>query len=199
MVAVYPIVEGHGEVRAVPLLLQRIANEICLQYDIQVLAPHRVPRGRMLAHGSRALQDAVELGARKIRQSGAPGVIMVLLDADDDCPADLGPLLLCRIHRADQGTSVVVANREYEAWFLAAAQSLRTHRIISDEAVAPANPEAIRGAKGYLERHVLAPGATYRETVDQPTLTAVFALGEARTAPSFDKLCRELCRFLSPP
>ena len=55
MIAIYPIVEGHGEVHAVPVLFRRIAFEICRRYDVQVLRPHRVPRGRMVA------QDAIEL------------------------------------------------------------------------------------------------------------------------------------------
>ena len=196
MVAIYPIVEGHGEVRAVPVLIRRVASEICNIHDVHVLHPHRVPRGRMVAQDARELERAVELGVRKIRQTGTPGIIIVLLDADDDCPAKLGAQLLQQIARADVAISVVVANREYEAWFLAGAQSLRGQRGISDVAVAPVDPEAIRGAKEYLERQLLAAGESYRATVDQVALTAKLGLEEARAAPSFDKLCRDLCRLL---
>lgn len=196
MVAIYPIVEGHGEIRAVPELIRRVAWEICGRYDVEVLQAHRVPRGRMVADDAKELQRAVELGARKIRQNGVPGIIAVLLDADDDCPAELGPRLLEKISRPDVATSVVLANREYEAWFLAGAISLRGHRGISTEAVAPVNPESIRGAKQYLERQFLTPGEAYRETVDQPALTAVLGLEEARAAPSFDKFCRDLSNLL---
>ena len=132
-----------------------------------------------------------------------PGLISVLLDADKDCPADLGRKLLDRISRSDVATSVVVAKREYEAWFLAGANSLIGCRIVSDTAVAPPDPESIGDAKGYLERHVLVPGAVYKETVDQPALTEALDLEMARAAPSFDKLCRDLHRLLpaapSPP
>lgn len=196
MVAIYPIVEGHGEVRAVPVLIRRVAWEICGRHDVEVLQPHRVPRGRMLAQGVDALERAVELGARKIRQIGASGVITILLDADDDCPAQLGSQLLQRISRPDVAVSVVIANREYEAWFLAGVQSLRGYRGVSNAAVAPADPESIRGAKQYLERVFLDPDRTYKETVDQPGLTAVLGLVEARAAPSFDKFCRDLHRLL---
>ncbi len=196
MIAIYPIVEGHGEVHAVPVLFRRVAAEICDRHDVTVLQPHRVPRGRMVAQEPRDLLRAVELGALKISQTGISGLILVLLDADDDCPAELGPCLLRQISRADVAAGVVVANREYEAWFLAGAESLRRHKNVSDAAVAPPDPEAIRGTKKYLERHVLVPGAVYRETIDQPALTAVLGLEEARAAPSFDKLCRDLCKFL---
>jgi hypothetical protein len=196
MIAIYPIVEGHGEVHAVPVLFRRIAFEICRRYDVQVLRPHRVPRGRMVAQDAIELHHAVALGALKISQTGEPGVIFVLIDADDDCPAELGARLLREISRPNLATGVVVAKREYEAWFLAGAQSLRGHPNVSDTAVTPADPEAIRGAKQHLERHVLVRGAAYQETVDQPALTAVFGLEEARAAPSFDKLCRDLCRLL---
>ena len=92
--------------------------------------------------------------------------------------------------------SVVVAKREYEAWFLAGADSLRGCRNVSDTAVAPPDPESIGGAKRYLEQHVLVPGAVYRETVDQPALTDALDPDAARAAPSFDKLCRDLHRLL---
>lgn len=195
MTSIYPIVEGHGEVQAVPVLLRRVASEICDRY-VEILSPHRVSRGKMVAQDARALQSAVALGVLKIAQTGTPGVILILLDADDDCPAELGPRLLRQISRPDVLAGVVIAKREYEAWFLAGAQSLRGHRRVSDTAVPPVDPESIRGAKQHLERHVLAPGATYQETVDQPAFTAVLGLEEARAAPSFDKLCRDLCRLL---
>lgn len=196
MTVIYPIVEGHGEVHAVPLLFRRVAREICNRYDVEVLNPHRVPRGKMVARDARALESAVALGTLKISQTGMSGVILILLDADDDCPAELGPRLLRQISRPDVIAAVVVAKREYEAWFLAGAQSLRGHRRVSDTAIPPVDPEGIRGAKQHLERHILVPGAAYHETVDQPALTAVLGLEEARATPSFDKLCRDLRRLL---
>jgi len=197
MIAIYPIVEGHGEVFAVPELIRRVTSEICARYDIVVLSAHRVPRGRMVAEESDHLERAVELGARKIEQKEMPGMIIVLLDADDDCPAQLGPRLLERISRDKVNVGVIAANREYEAWFLTGVRSLRGRRGISAMAEPPENPEAIRGAKQYLERNYLTAGASYSETVDQVALTALLDLGEARAAPSFDKLCRDLCRLLA--
>lgn len=192
MVAIYPIVEGHGEVRAVPILLRRIATEIFDRHDVFVLPAHRIKRGRMTAEASQDLIKATELGARKIAQTGHDGAVLVIFDADDDCPATIGPLILGRIRRDDVRTSVVVANKEYESWFLAAATSLSRQKNVLDDAKSPPDPEAIRGAKRYLANNILKKGAVYSETVDQPAFTATFGLGEARTTRSFDKLCREI-------
>ncbi len=197
MISIFPIVEGHGEERAVPVLLRRIAADITCRFDVKILQPYRLPRGKIVAKNAVDLKKAVELGARKIADSTKTGMVMVLLDADDDCPAQLGPELLSKISRPDLPASVIIAKREYEAWFLAGAQSLRKNRRISSHAVAPMNPEGIRGAKEYLEQHLFAKGQVYSETVDQEALTAVLDLTAARNAPSFDKLCRDLCAFLS--
>jgi len=196
MIVIYPIVEGHGDTQAVPELIRRVSGEICGRHDVHVLHPHRVPRGRMVAQDSRELKRAIDLGILKIRQTGNPGAIMILLDADNDCPARLAPELLARISRPDVALRVVVAKQEYEAWFLAGARSLRRHRSVSPTADAPPNPESIRGAKEYLRDRILRPGFTYRETVDQKSLTAIVALEEARLAPSFDKFCRDVCSLL---
>jgi hypothetical protein len=82
----------------------------------------RVNRGRIVA--SNGLESAVK--AMALRVSPTAGGVLVLIDADDDCPAHLGPALLARAReaRSDVPVSVVLANREFEAWFLAAAPSL---------------------------------------------------------------------------
>lgn len=122
----------------------------------------------------------------------------MLLDADNACPAELGPELLARANRKrpDIHHSVVVATKEYEAWFLVAARSLRGRRGIQQNAEPPPNAEAVRDAKGYLERNLMIDGKYYSETVDQPAFTAIFSIDEARAAPSFDKLWRDFGSFL---
>ena len=57
-----------------------------------------------------------------------PDAIFVLLDADADDPTILGPQLLDRARKsvpAGFPIGVVLARREYEAWFLAAYPSSR--------------------------------------------------------------------------
>jgi len=185
------IVEGHGEVEAVPILIHRIAER--LEVGIRVLPPLRVPKGKLLRAGE--LERAVELQARKL--AGAGGIAIVI-DADDDCPAELGPLLLERAARArsDMSVAVVLAKRKFEAWFLAAAESLAGHRGLAADLRAPPDPEAIRGAKEWLSARMQGASA-YSETLDQPALAAVLNLDRARRAASFDKFFRELVRLLS--
>jgi hypothetical protein len=122
--------------------------------------------------------------------------ILVILDSDDDCPAQLAPDLLARMRaaRGDLPSAVVLPNREFESWFLAAAESPRGYRGFPEDLEAPAQPEAIRGAKEWLNQRV-APGA-YSENVDQASLTDKFDLDSARRAPSFDKCYREAIRLL---
>jgi hypothetical protein len=193
---IFPIVEGHGEVPAVPVLLRRLAFEEFGNYGLKVLRPFRLPRGKIVAENE--LEKAIELGARKLADEGGAGAVFILLDADDDCPALLGPSLLHRAITAKRElpSSVVIAKSEYESWFLAAANSLRGSNSFRDDALPPREPELMRDAKGFLERELCLGGAKYSETVDQVSLTAAMNFAEARACPSFDKLYRDMERLL---
>ena len=92
--------------------------------------------------------------------------------------------------------SVVLAKKEFEAWFIAAAESLRGQCGLSQELVADPDPESIRGAKEWLSRQ-MPRNRRYAETTDQPALTAIFDLQAARRADSFDKCYREIVRLLT--
>ena len=192
MIRIAPIVEGHGEREAVPVLLRRIAEHHGLAELLAVERPIRRPRSALLRPGE--LERAVELAARTVAPDGA---ILVLIDSDDDCPAELGPQLLSRAKhtRDDMPLAVVLAKREYEGWFLAAAESIRGKRGLAPDIVAPAEPEQVRGAKEWLARHMVADH-TYSEALDQPALTAIFDLDAARRTGSFDKCCRDVLRLI---
>ncbi|MBA4389211.1 MAG: hypothetical protein C0404_14655 [Verrucomicrobia bacterium] len=179
------VVEGHGECAAVPILVRRIAHDIDPGLVPVLLHPLRVPASRLRKQDE--LERAVEFSARKLQ--GVGGVI-ILLDCDweDGCPAREGPALLARAKsvRPQLPISVILAKKEYEAWFLAAAESLRGKRKLPNDLKPPAAPEAIRGAKEWLSER-MPDGSTYSETEDQPALTAVFDMMLARRADSFDK------------
>jgi hypothetical protein len=187
-VTVASIVEGDGEVRALPKLLFRLAREYAVM-DLRVPPPMRVPRGSLTVPGG--IEREVSASAKRVNTAGG---VLVLLDADDDCPAELGPALLTRAQaaRPDVRVSVVLANREFEAWFVAAAQSLAGKHGFPDDLAAPADAEKIRGAKEWLAQHRASPG-TYKPTVDQAPLASAFDLIAARNgSASFDKFCREV-------
>ena len=123
-------------------------------------------------------------------RAGPDGRILALLDANGDCPAELGAALLrrARAARPDLLIEVVLAKCEYEAWFIAAADSLRGTRGISNAANVPPDPESIRGAKEWLRARMSGP---YSPTADQAALTTRFDMTAARRrAPSFDKMWR---------
>lgn len=140
-------------------------------------------------HKPGELERAVELAALKARPRGG---VFVLFDSDDDCPATLAPLLLSRAAAAGMGLPVfvILPQREFEGWFLAAAESLRGKRGLPADLAPPQNPEEIRGAKAWLRQRM--DGHVYSETIDQPALAAVFDLHQARTAQSFDKCYRDV-------
>lgn len=180
------IVEGHGDAEAAPELIRRIAASI--SREVEALRPIRIPRQRLLKAGE--LERTVEFAAR---QAGPGGGVLILLDADNDCPAELATELLARARarRSDREIRAVLAKTEFEAWFLASAASLRGKRGLRSDLAPPDDPESIRDAKGWLSS-AMRDGRSYREVLDQPAFAAVMDLNEARRAPSFDKFWRDI-------
>ncbi len=193
-VKIAAIVEGHGECEAVPILIRRIAHTIDPGFVPKVLHPLRVPASRLMKEGE--MERSVELAARKLQGQGS---ILVVLDCDWDngCPATDGPVLLKRAMavRRDLPIAVILAKKEFEAWFLAAAESLRGEHGLPNDLQSPAEPEDIRGAKEWLSDR-MPYGRSYAETTDQPAFAALFDMNLARRVNSFDKCYREIERML---
>lgn len=195
-VKVAPIVEGDGEVPAVPILLRRIASELLTDTVVHVLKPIRQPRERLLANKDNCLRNSVGLAINKLRQFQVPDaceLVLLLVDADKDCAAKIGPetLELLRTIRSDVDSTCVLAVVEYETWFVAAAESLEKYLDLDSTEQIPDDPERSRCRKKWVEARYR--GTKYVEPVDQPKLTAAMDLHLCRRrSPSFDKLCREL-------
>ena len=182
------IVEGHGEVAALPVLLRRLAEWRLPQDYPDVQVPIRIRRDRFLNRDDE-FRRYLHLAAAKC---GDQGWILMLLDADDDCPATRGEEILQRARACvpNRAVSVVLANREYEAWFIAAAESLDGYRGLAIKPEDASDPETRRDAKGWIKARM--PGGSYGETTDQPAFTAHMDLGEAfARSRSFRKLCSE--------
>ena len=187
MITIASIVEGHGEVAALPLLLRRIAGQVAAGRVVNASRPFRVRRQNFLKPDE--VERSVEFVANR---SGVDGRILILLDANSDCPKTLAAEIVERARQArgDRAIQVVLAKVEYEAWFLAAAESVADHRGIKPDVVSPSNPEAVQDAKGWISKR-MEPGRSYSPSTDQPALTAVFDMDVARKrAASFDKLYR---------
>ncbi|MGA3171137.1 MAG: DUF4276 family protein [Chthoniobacteraceae bacterium] len=189
---IQPIVEGHGEVEAVPVLIRRLAQLMGV-HQVDIGKPIRRPRSDFL--DPHKLERAVELACLK------PGckAVFVIFDADDDCPREAAPPVLSRTEAvaAGRACSVVIPTREFEAWFLASLPTLKGHRGIIDVTPLDRNPESIRGAKGELERR-MQRGRGYNERNDQPALIQAtdWSLVNDGTR-SGRKLIKEMRRLLS--
>ncbi len=201
-----PIVEGYGEVRAVPILAYRWLHQQGLagEFFLPDLAINAKGSGNLKApYDPRAHRGIEHYVGRALR--AGPAAILAILDADDEClrrsPQNrLGSELLARA-RAVAGevpVGVVVANREFEAWFLADLASLRRSGAVPEGpgagAGAPKDPEAQAGCKAAVGRLL---GETYEPAIHQPELARSLSFSkEARAlSPSYDKLARELERL----
>jgi hypothetical protein len=189
------VVEGQGDNETLPLLIRRFGLEFCNPpVYISTPRPVRVTKSKLLKPGE--LERAVTLAAYSVAQ---PSGVLIVLDADDDCPAMLGPAMKARAEAVSAGrfeVSAVVAKTEFEAWFIAAAESLAGQRGLALDLAAPIDPESIQDAKGWLSDR-MAGSARYSEVLDQPALASEMHMPTARQrSNSFDKFCRELTRLI---
>lgn len=190
MTHIASIVEGQGEVAALPVLVRRLnAWKPSPAGDyMDPLPPIRVRRDRFL-NKEEEFRRQLLLAAAKCADNGW---ILIVLDADDDCPAELAEDIFQRAQEyvPHRRLSVVLANREFEAWFIAAARSLdgyRGFRLSEHETV---DPETPRDAKGWLRERMNS--GKYRETLDQPAFASEIDLQETfDNSRSFRKLCTE--------
>lgn len=179
----FVVVEGQGEETAVPVLLRRLHAEQGLAVDL-VGRPWREPRHRMTKREH--LAPILQLARARAQ------AVLLVLDADDDCAVELARLVEAVADEVAPGLRVVVvaAVREYEAWFLAGAHSLRGKRGLPNDLERPPDVEAIRDAKGWLSARM---PSRYSPTLDQPALTMALDLAEAQQhSRSFRKLMKGL-------
>lgn len=143
---VAPIVEGHGDVAALPVLLRRLAPEL------SVKRPVRFPRSRLLI--DEHLKRAAQIAASNITDSGA---VLLMIDADEDCAAQLGPQLEQQLARLlpQHMCRVVLPVREFESWIVGG---------YSDFDVDDAD------CTGDLKGLIRDRRGVYSEAVDQPRL-----------------------------
>ncbi|MBL4698791.1 MAG: hypothetical protein JKX70_08145 [Phycisphaerales bacterium] len=167
------VVEGHGEVECLPLLVRMI------QPSWNVPRPLRGKRQRLPKDRGKNIEHYVRMARANIE--GTHGGILVVIDADDDCPAELGPSLLdrCRIAAPDVQVAVVLAMQEFEVWFISGkAVDIGTLE----------NLEQLGSPKSAVKR---ALDGRYSETIDMPKLVNKMNIQSARTnSQSFDKFMR---------
>lgn len=204
---IVPIVEGHGEVDAVPILLDRwFKHRKYLNFQTSKYVV-RAPKSAIVASLDEERELGIELYIRRaLMQSKKPDGILVLIDADDECIArrgrpheqQLGPELLARAlsEASHIPIGVVVADREFEAWYLAAHMRLKQLGFFDPEVRFRAGFDFARprDCKGQVGRCV---GHKYSETADQKKIATLISFRSymCKHCPSFAKLIRDLERI----
>jgi hypothetical protein len=201
---IVPIIEGQTEAGCVERLLHRLWNELVVASErLQVLPPSRSSRDGLVHPDGVNLGTKIEEAFAKVtqylhRDSSGRGLLLLLLDAEGDCPRELAPALLqrCQRARSDADISCVVAKRMLENWFVSAAGSLAGKNGLPTDLQMPDQPEERSGARWLAEQiRSVDRQRTYKKTVDAKLYVGVMDLRLCReNSPSFDKLCRELER-----
>ena len=165
------ICEGDGDRSALRALLPRIP---------EAGAP-LLSAGRVVGSGGRGnltRDGGIERFFGYVRDQDA---VLIVLDADEDCPVDLALGLAQRIRalRPSVPAAIVAANAAFEAWFLADLESIAGKRVKSrvliPKAEPSSDPDGIRNPKQRLIA-LTARGTTYKETTDQPALASMIDL-----------------------
>ena len=127
-------------------ILRRLKDRICPALELDLPYPVRRPRDRLTG---KSFDHDIDFA---VDQAGSEGIVLILLDSDGACPADLGTRLMNRARKArpDHKFLLCLAHQEFETWFLAAAESLRGKPHFKGTLDPPPNPESIPGAKEWL-------------------------------------------------
>lgn len=164
---IYAIVEGHGEANpprgggqpAVTVLISKLLQELECWHIFADQTPYRMRSCGDFFNEKQTLENVIRI--HKMYPDCC--AILILVDMDENCPREMAQGLVRRIESMESlpfSVVIVCANSEYEAWFLASLES------IHDQQTYPDDPEAIRGAKGWLKKHF-----EYEPTNDQSAYT----------------------------
>lgn len=199
---IVPVVEGNGEERAVPIILNNwFKRRRFFNFTTPDLAV-RAHQASLLCDYDPARERGIE-HYLNLAMRGRPDAILVIFDADDECIArqgtqpyrPLGPELLqrARNHLPHVPVSVVVANREFEAWYLAAYRRLKSRGHFHRDVKFPPgfDVESPRDCKGQVSTFLRRK---YSETADQKVMANHLGFGSymSRYSPSFKKLLKDL-------
>ena len=173
---------------AAPGLIRRVLWERLGRYDISLLKPKQANgKANLLRKFKQFLKYAIVEN---------PDAVLVLVDADDECPLEGARSLADKASTLNLNVpvAVVYAKSEYETWFICSLSEdsggrIRDRLNIDSSINAPDDVEDIRGAKEWLKAH-MPQGRGYSETRDQETLTHYIDMdltyGRSR---SFRRLC----------
>ncbi len=195
------VVEGHGEIEAARVLVDRLWRDLKLPpifWEVPKRAPHSVLKTK----------NGVERMCELLRSEKNCSAALFLRDADDDddCPATNGPLTASWIDSLDLPfpTAVVLARREFEAWFLPSLPRMAGQRLPSGSTLLQTTYdgdfEERRGVKEWLTKSLFPKNKAYKPSLDQTALTRLvdFELCRSANVRSFGTMENAL-RFLGTP
>jgi hypothetical protein len=197
---IVPIVEGDGEITAVPVLLHRLLHEHS-EHRFQIAMPKN-------AHGCSNLSKdgGIEKFVRYAWLEPNCVAVIVIVDGDmvSGCPIAFAKKLSARVRclRGPHPVAIVIANREYEAWFLASLPSLIGKQITEylrfpSDSVFVGDPESVRDVKGWFSRQ-FPRGKAYKETEHQAPMTRLINLNLARNGSrSFRRVTNAVQQLLN--
>ena len=181
------IVEGPGDKKAVPGLVRKILWE-CHCFEIPV--SQAIPTGGkpfLLRKFERFLRYAVDNGGT---------AVLVLLDADEECPREKAVGLARRATAMNLNVpvAIVYAKQEYETWFICSltpdragtgfGSGLNCRRMCQSRSVPKRYGMPRSGSGRHMRRR-----HSYKETVDQEPLTHQLELDLVRSkSRSFRRL-----------
>lgn len=192
MSKVLPIVEGDGDVAAVPVLLRRILQAHS-RFDVQILPPHK--RGEL---------PKVKSNFERFFKAAALESVPVLCVLDFDCAHCVDVIKderdlkqqANKLHPLIAFEACFIV-KEFESFFL--WDEMGSRKVLSSivrGTAFPANPEEIRGAKEWLSK-AQPSGIAYKPTVHQAKLAAAVDLNILRTkSPSYQRLESALLRLI---
>jgi hypothetical protein len=189
------IVEGYGELDSVDNLLTRLWADLGHPYLYW-----KAVRGKNLLH-----EEGVKTYAEVARRRAGCSALLLLRDADDDCPRQTGPMTARWLQdlRLPFPAAVTLLHREYETMFLPCLPSMAGRPIRSAEGIDlpgirvgaeyTGDYEARRNAKGVVS-DFLEGQSVYKATLHQLPMTRMLDFPRLRQAqlPSFGTLERSL-------
>src|SRR6266545_946524 len=200
---ILPIVEGQTEQKFLERLLHRVWRELlCRPERLQIVEPFRGHRDALVHPNGQVLGDSLQkallkLKARTRKEPEAQSLLLILLDAEGDCPATLAPRLLALSKKtlpADTSVACVLARRMLENWIVGGASTLARVNGLPSPLPARDYFEERSGA-AWLEGQLRSQNKArkYKKTADAEPFVRTMNLQECRgSCPSFDKLCRDL-------
>ena len=193
MPKIVPIVEGPGEVEAVPALLWKLLAEQG-RYDLQIETPQNAHGG-----GNLTRPGGIERFIQNAWTKRDCGAVLVLVDADEQCPVELAADFSRRILALGVRFPVVIviAKCEYETWFLASLETIAGFPLdggygLPVGLVYSGEVEDRVGVKGWITRQ-FPDGRIYKETIHQSAMTKLIDPERVRQkSRSFRRLCHAL-------